>query len=164
LSLNFILAYDEAMGTRETADERTAETAWALVWQIFQADKARRWGLIAEMGLTPMQGMVMAALDAENPPTMSELAAATYCDNSSLTGVIDRLEALGHVERVPAPNDRRARCVALTPRGAAFQQHFREAMRPPPPQLAHLTGREAAQLHDLLAKAIQRHEGAHLPE
>ena len=150
------------MATREVAGERTAETAWALVWQIFQADKARRWGLIAEMGLTPMQGMVMAALDAEHPPTMSELAAATYCDNSSLTGVVDRLEALGHVERVPAPNDRRARCVALTSRGAAFQQRFREVMRPPPPQLAELTAEEAAQLHDILASAVQRHGAAHL--
>src|SRR5215210_3779935 len=92
LSLNLLVTYDVLMATREAAGERTAEAAWALVWQIFQADKARRWGLIAEMGLTPMQGMVMAALDAEHPPTMSELAAATYCDNSSLTGVVDRLE------------------------------------------------------------------------
>jgi DNA-binding MarR family transcriptional regulator len=160
LALNFVIAYDELMATREAAGERTAETAWALVWQIFQADKARRWGLIAEMGLTPVQGMVMAALDAEHPPTMSELATATYCDNSSLTGVVDRLEALGYVERVPAPSDRRARCVALTPRGAAFQQRFREVMRPPPPQLARLTAEEAAQLHDLLAKAVERHGAA----
>ena len=152
-----------AMATREAAGGRTAETAWALVWQIFQADKARRWGLIAEMGLTPVQGMVMGALDAERPPTMSELAAATYCDNSSLTGVVDRLEALGYVERVPAPGDRRARCVALTPEGAVFQQRFREAMRPAPPQLAHLTPEEAAQLHGLLAVAIERHAAAHLP-
>jgi DNA-binding MarR family transcriptional regulator len=145
------------MATREAAGERTAETAWALVWQIFQADKARRWGLIAEMGLTPMQGMVITALDAEHPPTMSELASATYCDNSSLTGVVDRLEALHYVERVPAPNDRRARCVALTSQGAAFQQRFREVMKPAPPQLAQLTAQEAAQLHDLLAKAVERH-------
>jgi DNA-binding MarR family transcriptional regulator len=150
------------MATREAARERTAETAWTLVWQIFQADKARRWGLLAELGLTPVQGMVMNALDAEHPPTMSELAAATYCDNSSLTGVVDRLEALGYVERVPAPNDRRARCVALTPHGAAFQQRFREVMRPPPPQLARLTAEEAGQLHDLLATAIERHGAAHL--
>jgi DNA-binding MarR family transcriptional regulator len=150
------------MVTRDAAGERTAETAWALVWQIFQADKSRRWALIAEMGLTPVQGMAMAALDADHPPTMSELAAATYCDNSSLTGVVDRLEALGYVERVPAPNDRRARCVALTERGVAFQQRFREVMRPPPPQLARLTAEEAAQLHDLLATAIERHGAAHL--
>ena len=149
-----------AMATREAASGRTAETAWALVWQIFQSDKARRWGLIAEMGLTPMQGMVIAALDAEHPPTMSELAAATYCDNSSLTGVVDRLEALRYVERVPALNDRRARCVALTAHGASFQGRFREAMRPAPPQLAQLTADEAAQLHDLLAKAIERHGAA----
>ena len=148
------------MATREAASERTAESAWALVWQIFQADKARRWSLIAEMGLTPMQGMVMDALGAEHAPTMSELAAATYCDNSSLTGVVDRLETLHYVERVPAPNDRRARCVALTAQGAAFQERFREVMKPAPPQLARLTAQEAAQLHDLLATAVERHSAA----
>lgn len=143
------------MATRSAA--RSAEAAWALIWKIFQADKQRRWGMIAELGLTPAQGMAIGSLDPDDPPTMSALAQNMHCDNSTLTGVVDRLEAMGYVERVPAPQDRRARCVALTPAGVAFQQRFLETMRPAPPQLSHLTAAEAAQLEHLLAVAIDRH-------
>lgn len=146
------------MATTRKPKPGTAEDAWALVWQIFQADKTRRWGLIAEFGLTPVQGMALSSLDAAAPPTMSELAQAMHCDNSTLTGVVDRLEALGYVERRPAPGDRRARCVALTPSGVELQQRFRAAMRPAPPQLATLTEDEAAQLHRLLTTAVERYD------
>lgn len=140
--------------------ERNADTAWALVWQIFQADKARRWKIMAGFGLTPLQGMAIGRLRADDPPTMSELAAEMHCDNSSLTGIVDRLEALGYVERVPAPHDRRARCVALTEEGRALQGRFIEAMRPAPPHLQMLNEKEAARLHDLLATAVARYEAA----
>jgi DNA-binding MarR family transcriptional regulator len=141
-------------------EERTAATAWALVWQIFHADKTRRWGILADLGLTPVQGMALGALDADDPPTMSELGTRMICDRSTLTGVVDRLEALGIVERRPAPRDRRARCVALTEAGVELQRRLRAAMSPPPPQLEHLTAEEAGQLHDLLAAAVQRHAAA----
>ncbi|WP_205697092.1 MarR family winged helix-turn-helix transcriptional regulator [Conexibacter sp. SYSU D00693] len=149
------------MATQERpATQPTAEDAWALVWQVFQADKSRRWKIISDFGLTPMQGMALGVLDAERPPTMSELAAHMHCDNSSLTGVVDRLEAIGVAERVPAPGDRRARCVALTAKGRELQARFREAMRPAPPHLQHLTADEAAQLHGLLRLAVDRHAAA----
>ncbi len=138
-------------------EPKTATSAWALVWDIFQSDKKRRWGLLAELGLTPVQGMALSSLDADDPPTMSHLGGQIMCDSSTLTGVVDRLEALGYVERRPAPNDRRARCVALTDKGRALQAELRARMSPPPPQLEHLTADEAAQLHDLLATAIARH-------
>ena len=41
--------------------------------------------------------------------TMSAVAERMQCDNSNVTGVADRLEALGLAERVPAPHDRRSR-------------------------------------------------------
>lgn len=140
--------------------ERSAATAWGLVWRIFQEDKPRRWGLLSDLGLTPVQGMALGALSADEPPTMSELGAQVVCDRSTLTGVVDRLEALGYVERRPAPKDRRARCVALTPEGEVLQARLRAAMAPPPPPLEHLTADEAAQLHDLLAAAVERHAAA----
>ena len=138
-------------------EPKTATSAWALIWEIFQSDKKRRWGLLAELGLTPVQGMALSSLDADDPPTMSHLGGQIMCDSSTLTGVVDRLEALGYVERRAAPNHRRARCVALTDEGRALQARLRERMSPPPPQLEHLTADEAAQLHDLLATAIERH-------
>ncbi|MBJ7331903.1 MAG: winged helix-turn-helix transcriptional regulator [Solirubrobacteraceae bacterium] len=141
-------------------EEKTAAAAWSLVWQIFQSDKPRRWGLLAEHGLTPVQGMALSSLDADDPPTMSQLSGLIMCDSSTLTGVVDRLEAVGIVERRPAPNDRRARCVALTEHGREVQARLRAAMAPPPPVLEHLTSEEAAQLYDLLATALEREAAA----
>lgn len=138
-------------------EPKTAASAWALFWQIFQADKKRRWSLISELGLTPVQGMALSSLDEDDPPTMSQLGSTIMCDSSTLTGVVDRLEALGLVERRAAAHDRRAKCVALTPAGCDLQTRLRERMLPPPPHLEHLTADEAAQLHDLLEVAIERH-------
>lgn len=138
-------------------EPKTAASAWGLIWQILQADKKRRWGAISELGLTPVQAMALTSLEPHDPPTMSQLGSMIMCDSSTLTGVVDRLEAVGLVERRPAAHDRRAKCVALTPAGVDLQARLRERMSPPPPHLEHLTAEEAAQLHDLLAVAVERH-------
>lgn len=39
------------------------------------------------------------------------------CEASNLTGLVDRLEARGLVERQPHPDDRRVKCVGLTAAG-----------------------------------------------
>jgi len=143
-------------------EPKTAASAWALFWQIFQADKRRRWGRLADLGLTPVQAMAVASIDADDPPTMSQLAGTIICDSSTLTGVVDRLEALDLVERRPAAHDRRAKCVGLTAAGEQLQRRLRTQMAAPPPQLEHLTAEEAEQLHDLLAAAVARHAAQRL--
>ena len=40
---------------------------------------------------------------------MSALAHALHCDNSNVTGIVDRLEAAGLVERRAAEHDRRVK-------------------------------------------------------
>ena len=52
---------------------------------------------------------------------MSALAGPLMCDNSNVTGIVDRLEALGLVERRPAERDRRVKAVALTEQGIALR-------------------------------------------
>ncbi len=48
---------------------------------------------------------------------MNELAALLGCDNSNVTGLIDRLEGRGLVARQPSSEDRRVKHVVLTPAG-----------------------------------------------
>src|SRR5580693_6818666 len=50
-------------------------------------------------------------------PTMNELARLLDLDKSSVTGLIDRAERRGLVERVPSAADRRAVLVRLTDQG-----------------------------------------------
>ena len=45
---------------------------------------------------------------------MSELANALFCDNSNVTGIVDRLEERGLVRREAAEGDRRVKLLVLT--------------------------------------------------
>jgi MarR family transcriptional regulator, lower aerobic nicotinate degradation pathway regulator len=53
-------------------------------------------------------------------PTMNELARLLDLDKSSVTGLVDRAERRGLVERVPSTADRRAVLVSLTDRGRSL--------------------------------------------
>ncbi|MFI6168967.1 MarR family winged helix-turn-helix transcriptional regulator [Nocardia sp. NPDC051052] len=92
--------------------------------------------------LTPM-----AAL-----PSMSELARRTCSDPSTVTFIIDKLEKRGTVERLPGPDDKRVKVVALTAAGFAQREKLVDAMTQHLP-LRRLSAREQRQLHRLLSKA-----------
>ena len=53
-------------------------------------DKRRRWAILSEMGLSPQQSMAISALKPGEPIPMSALADALHCDNSNVTGIVDR--------------------------------------------------------------------------
>lgn len=73
--------------------------------------------VLAPLGLTTTQYFVLAAIKPDETPTMGELSARTYLDNSTLTPIIDRLERDGWIARVADPADRRATRIALTADG-----------------------------------------------
>ncbi|MDX1593873.1 MAG: MarR family transcriptional regulator [Gammaproteobacteria bacterium] len=61
---------------------------------------------------------VLAELDAAGAPqTMSALSRRLMVSNGNVTGVIDRLERVGLVQRTPSTEDRRVHYIALTPHG-----------------------------------------------
>ncbi|MEU7747974.1 MarR family transcriptional regulator [Nonomuraea sp. NPDC049158] len=76
-----------------------------------------------EYGLTQQQGQLLCVLMAQ-PYGMSELGAMLGLAKSSLTGLVDRSERNGLVQRRPDPQDSRAVRVALTPRGAKLVDEF----------------------------------------
>lgn len=69
-----------------------------------------------EEGLSIPQLDVLRRL-RRGPSPMRRLAVQMNCEASNLTGLVDRLEARGLVERLPYPEDRRVKCVALTRKG-----------------------------------------------
>jgi len=73
---------------------------------------------IRSMGLTPAQFDVLAELWGTNGMTAVELSHSTLLAKASLTGIIDRLEKKGLVERHVVPGDRRCMKVKLTKLGA----------------------------------------------
>lgn len=66
-----------------------------------------------EMNLTAPQGMLVGILCKEGPCRVSELSEKMMLSNSTVSGIIDRLEKSGHVERVKGVEDRRIVTVKL---------------------------------------------------
>jgi MarR family transcriptional regulator, organic hydroperoxide resistance regulator len=72
---------------------------------------------VSDLNLTPVQALVLGFLQAENQITSSELGRKTELDSATLTGILDRLETAGFVERKNNPDDRRSIHIHLTPKG-----------------------------------------------
>lgn len=63
---------------------------------------------VAELNLTSVQAMVLGFLTEEDQISSSELGKRTELDSATLTGILDRLEAAGFLERRSNPDDRRS--------------------------------------------------------
>jgi DNA-binding MarR family transcriptional regulator len=140
-----------------TSSPRSAEAAreaWGLFWRIFLEDKPRRWAILSELGLSMQQSMALGNLEPGVPVPMSSLAAVMHCDNSNITGIVDRLEAAGLAERRPAERDRRVKTVVLTPKGETVKAEVERRAGSPPPRLAALSPEDATALRDILARAL----------
>lgn len=89
---------------------------------------------IQSLGLTPGQFDVIAELEGTEGLTCAQLSEHTLTTKGTLTGVLDRLEHRGLVERGQVGGDRRVTRVKLTPKGMdLFHQVFpahAEFMRP----------------------------------
>ena len=84
------------------------------VWGLFKSSIMR---LADENGLTIQQVMVLYRLYTEGQIIMGTLARQLHCDASNVTGMVDRLELQGYIERHELPEDRRAKQLVLTSRG-----------------------------------------------
>ena len=72
---------------------------------------------LAEHDITPPQLFLLTSLGKQDGLRGCELAQQVCLDSSSLTGLIDRTERTGLVERRPDPDDRRAQRIFLTDAG-----------------------------------------------
>lgn len=70
-------------------------------------------------GLTPSQTSVLRNLFERGPLSSAELSRHLYVTPANMTGIIDRLEKKGLVERLPKGNDRRVALITLTSDGAS---------------------------------------------
>ena len=69
---------------------------------------------------TLAQGRIAARI-TEHGNRVTELADSAQVTKQTASVLVDQLEALGYVERVPDPTDARARLVRLAPRGREAQ-------------------------------------------
>ena len=94
-----------------------------LIFLVFTAQlklKTYLKNALSESGvtITPAQSAILFLLKKKNGQTMSELTQVLSIDNSTLTGLVDRLERVGYVKRNAGAKDRRASHVFITDRGS----------------------------------------------
>ena len=72
------------------------------------------------------QFFLMAYLSSEDYLTMSDIAKKMGHSTAAATGLVDRLEKLGYVERIHAAEDRRKIMVRITNKGTELVAHMRK--------------------------------------
>ena len=131
-------------------------SVYTLLMQVmFQAKHAVN--VIAEdYGISVMQANTLFMMTKGEPFAMNTLSAHFMCDASNVTGIVDRLEKQGLIERQDHPTDRRVKMLGLTAKGEAVRGHIMaktmtaEAERMDPV----LTSEERATLYLILEKLV----------
>ena len=109
---------------------------------------------LAELGLSPVQAQALRLLTPSGTVAMRDLASALACDASNVTGIVDRLESRGIVERRSAAHDRRVKVLALTPAGSELRRRVLTRLYDAPPALRALPVEEQQALRDILSRAL----------
>jgi MarR family transcriptional regulator for hemolysin len=144
------------MSTQPSGDAPVTEFAGQLFFRIWRATHTRTAEALDSIGLTPALFAVLNVVGAREGAIQQELGAALGIDRSTMVSLIDQLEAAGLAERRPSAADRRAREVAITPRGRRSLQRARKVIvRVEDEVLAGLTAGERHELLALLRRALQ---------
>jgi DNA-binding MarR family transcriptional regulator len=108
----------------------------------------------AAHALTGAQARLLSLLSLE-PLPMRRLAQRLKCEPSNVTGIVDRLEARGLVERRPDPADRRVKLAAATGEGRRVAREIRDSLRFAREPLAGLSEGEREALRGLLRRMLE---------
>lgn len=143
----------DPMKTRTaTNDLALAREVWRLLLQVVMADHRRRFERVAQTtDLSMPQSYALLELDPERDPlSMRTLARCLHNDPSNITGLVDRLEAKGLVERQADPADRRVKALVLTDAGRRARATLQEIVEEPPAALTRRSAEELRTLRDAL--------------
>lgn len=125
--------------------------AWHLVSTEFHA-------VVEQHGLSVLEWRVLSTLASNGPMTISALAQTTVSKQPTVTRLLLRLEAQGHVERSTSLDDRRYTLVKVTRNGrrlvtgliAQAEAHERALLKP-------FSAQKIDTLKEILRELIDRH-------
>ena len=95
-----------------------------LLWVAFDhfaTEHAQRVAAAGYPDIRPGHGCVFGGIDPENGSRLTDLADRAMMTKQTVGEVVSDLEKRGYVERVPDPEDGRAKIIRLTKRGHAAQ-------------------------------------------
>ncbi len=88
-----------------------------IMWEMDHAIQARSKRMRRTIGVTGPQRIVLCKLDASGPLASHAIAQALHLHPSTLTGILQRLEARGFISRKRDTADSRRMLISLTPEG-----------------------------------------------
>ncbi len=128
----------------------------------FQLSKASQAGTrfwlqkVSGLKLTAVQGMVIRFLYDEDRVASNDLGRKINIDSATLTGILDRLEAGGLIERRQNPDDRRCIRIHLTGKGRMTGERVARLMEEANTEFLHgFNACEVVALRSLLSKVRQ---------
>ena len=90
---------------------------------------ARVWNkILRENNMADLEGArgrIIFALWGKDGVPIKQLCEKTSLDKSTLTGIIDRLERDGYIERNQSPYDKRSSLISLTGKEKEFEQSIK---------------------------------------
>jgi DNA-binding MarR family transcriptional regulator len=143
------------MTTHPSPDAPVTEFAGQLFFRIWRATHTRTAEALASIGLTPALFALLNVIAAREGAIQQELGSALGIDRSTMVSLIDQLESAGLARRRPAATDRRAREIAITPKGRRLLQRARGLISQVEDEvLAALTAEERDELLTLVRRAL----------
>ncbi|HYE99487.1 MAG TPA: MarR family transcriptional regulator [Planctomycetota bacterium] len=146
-------------GSRAVGREDTLAHVVQTVHRIFKVVDTFSRQALREFGVSGPQIWALRTIDASSGITIGNLAGKMYLHISTVSGILDRLEERGLVERQRSTEDRRVTLLQVTARGRAVL-----ARAPEPPRSLILRGlrtlpaaelRRLRQSLDTLARIMQ---------
>ena len=146
---------DHRVATSSSVDTEVTEYAGQLFFRLWRASHTRIATALESIGLTPALFGVLNVLGARDGAIQQEVALSMGIDPSTMVSLIDELESAGLAKRRPHPTDRRAREVAITPKGRRLLDRARRmATQVEGEVLRGLTDAEHRELLTLLRRAV----------
>ena len=133
-----------------------------IFYQLAKTNQAalRFWSKkVAQLDVTATQGMILNfLLDEDNVPSR-QLGDRVNFDSATITGLLDRLEAIALIERQPNPKDRRSVLIRLTTKGRELAVEIRKQVGDENREfLSDLTSDEEEALRNLLHRLRTRRD------
>lgn len=103
------------------AGEATRRDLAEMLAELGRQTMAAEMPVLAAHGLSMWGYIVLLALDRSPIRTQATLAEAIGADKTRIIPTLDELQGHGYIERMPDPDDRRARLLAITDAGRAIK-------------------------------------------
>ena len=137
------------MATSPSAEAPVTEFAGQLFFRLWRVIHTRTADVLASVGLTTALFALLNVINAREGAIQQELGSVLGIDRSTMVSLIDQLESAGLATRRPSATDRRAREIAITPKGRRLLQRARGLISQVEDEI--LGGLTAAERGDLLA-------------